>query len=392
MGLNNSTYTQSLGIPFTQYVTSSADHASVSSSTYFNDVSDNIPRYKDADGNILEPMVSASYAVTASYALSGGSGGGGGSTDTGSLLTTASAASNVITFTKGDASTFDVTIDTGSGGSAFPYEGDAVITGSLTISGSFNAFRVDSDDIVLGLNAGASLEAGVSRAVLIGENAGDSLTTSLYVVGIGYNAVSTGTNGITGTVAIGYRAGQNGTTGDYNTLIGYNTGQTISTGGNNTALGRDAMSSGTVTGDYNTSLGVSSGIDLTSGFRNVFVGYLAGDNNTTGFRNVYLGTSAGDSGVSGNYNIAIGDNADVSASGEHQIAIGRGVTTANDGDIRIGSGSIIPFSGSSITGDVSFPSTASAAYFVGDGSGLTGINGGDDPTVSTKIFVWFSTM
>ena len=114
MGLNNSTYTQSLGIPFTQYVTSSADHASVSSSTYFNDVSDNIPRYKDADGNILEPMVSASYAITASYALSGGSGGGGGSTDTGSLLTTASAALNVITFTKGDASTFDVTVDTGS--------------------------------------------------------------------------------------------------------------------------------------------------------------------------------------------------------------------------------------------------------------------------------------
>jgi len=148
---------------------------------------------------------------------------------------------------------------TGVSATAFPYEGDAVITGSLTISGSFNAFRVDSDDIVLGLNAGASLGAGTSRAVLIGENAGDSLTTSKYVVGIGYNAISTGTDGITGTIAIGYRAGQNGTTGDYNTLIGYNAGQTISTGGNNIALGRDAMSIGTVTGDFNTSLGSLSG-------------------------------------------------------------------------------------------------------------------------------------
>lgn len=59
----------------------------------------------------------ASYAtnsLTASYALA--SAGGGGSTDTGSLLTTASAVSNVITFTKGNGSTFNVTVSTGSGG------------------------------------------------------------------------------------------------------------------------------------------------------------------------------------------------------------------------------------------------------------------------------------
>lgn len=36
--------------------------------------------------------------------------------DTGSLLTTASVSENTITFTKGDASTFDITVDTGSGG------------------------------------------------------------------------------------------------------------------------------------------------------------------------------------------------------------------------------------------------------------------------------------
>jgi hypothetical protein len=72
MSLNNSTYTQSLGIPFTQYVTSSAGHALISSSTYFNDTSDNLPRYKDADGTVLVPFVSSSYAVTASYALNGG--------------------------------------------------------------------------------------------------------------------------------------------------------------------------------------------------------------------------------------------------------------------------------------------------------------------------------
>ena len=81
--------------------------------------------------------LSSSYALSASYAANGGvtrilTGSGiqispsnglgdvtitatGVSTNTGSLLTTASAALNVVTFTKGDGSTFNVTIDTGSG-------------------------------------------------------------------------------------------------------------------------------------------------------------------------------------------------------------------------------------------------------------------------------------
>ncbi len=46
--------------------------------------------------------VSASYAVTASFALNGG----GGTVDTGSLLVTSSAVNDTITFTKGDGSTY----------------------------------------------------------------------------------------------------------------------------------------------------------------------------------------------------------------------------------------------------------------------------------------------
>ena len=83
-----------------------------------------------------EGAISASYATTASYALNGG---GGGSTDTGSLLMTASVSSNIITFTKGNGTTFPITVDTGSGGgggSSFPYTGSAIISGSLRITGS----------------------------------------------------------------------------------------------------------------------------------------------------------------------------------------------------------------------------------------------------------------
>ena len=55
-------------------------------------------------------------------------------------LVTASVNLNTITFTKGDSTTFALTVDTGSGGggggAAFPYTGSAEITGSLIVTGS----------------------------------------------------------------------------------------------------------------------------------------------------------------------------------------------------------------------------------------------------------------
>jgi hypothetical protein len=60
--------------------------------------------------------ITGSLFGTASWAINVVNGGGGGSTDTGSLLTTASVNLNTITFTKGDGSTFPITVNTGSGG------------------------------------------------------------------------------------------------------------------------------------------------------------------------------------------------------------------------------------------------------------------------------------
>lgn len=59
--------------------------------------------------------------------------GSGGSVNTGSLMTTASAALNVLTFTKGDGSTFAVTVDTGSGGGSADLTAD--LTANLTVGG-----------------------------------------------------------------------------------------------------------------------------------------------------------------------------------------------------------------------------------------------------------------
>ena len=79
--------------------------------------------------------------------------------DTGSLLVTSSATNNVITFTKGDGSTYTNTIDTGSGGgggSAFPFTGDAQITGSLGVSGSLVIQGNSYPDNRLGFKSGST--------------------------------------------------------------------------------------------------------------------------------------------------------------------------------------------------------------------------------------------
>jgi hypothetical protein len=61
----------------------------------------------DLIGN-ADTAISSSYALTASFALNAGG------ADTGSLMVTGSVSLNTLTFTKGDGSTFNLTVDTGS--------------------------------------------------------------------------------------------------------------------------------------------------------------------------------------------------------------------------------------------------------------------------------------
>jgi len=107
---------------------------------------------------------SASYALTASYAMNGGS--GGGSTDTGSLLKTASAAGNTITFTKGDGSTFPVTV---AGGTGAPGGSDTQLqfNSASVFSGSSN-LRFNYTNNTIYLTGSISASSGANTVGFFG--------------------------------------------------------------------------------------------------------------------------------------------------------------------------------------------------------------------------------
>ena len=168
-----------------------------------------------------------------------------------------------------------------------------------------------------------------------------------------------------GNVIIGNRAGYT-TTNNYNVFIGYKTGYE-QPGGNNIFIGSEAGYYGDTLNQHNVAIGYEALRGISSSNHdsqnNVVIGYRAGKYVQNGNENIILGPRSGFDITDGNHNIIIGPYA---ASGSGNI----------NNQLIIGSASISPISASLTTGDIIFPSTASAAYFVGDGSQLTNLPGG----------------
>jgi hypothetical protein len=227
--------------------------------------------------------------------------------------------------------------------STFPYTGDAEITGSLVISGSFiprGPGVSHISNVSIGQNAGPGLMSTGQGNVLIGDNAGELLDDEDYAVLIGSSAGRSlqYSSGPHSNVFIGGAAGRNlrGTLGvaadaiDGNVLIGL-------------AAGYGAVIGNTDGVKYNTGIGQNSLYYINGGQGNTTIGFEAGKSISSGDGNIILG-----SGSLGTDNPS------------NQLRIGNG-------------NSLVTISASLATGDIIFPSTASAAYFVGDGSQLTGI-------------------
>ena len=255
-----------------------------------------------------------------------------------------------------------------SSGANISRESDVLITGSLVISGSFNAFTLDSDNIVLGAGAGVAMTANTNDNVIIGPNAGAALTDADANVFVGKNAGSTVTAGGEQNVAIGWYAMQDQDSDSIrNVYIGYQAGRMGRSTRGNVGLGMYSLF-GVDNNDneYNTAIGYGTGYSIDGGDYNQLFGYQSGYDLTSGHHNVLLGWEAGRGITTGNHNIIIGisSSTDIVSDTSHKLLIG--------------SGSVAVISASLLTGDIIFPSTASAAVFsgstyYGDGSNLTGI-------------------
>ncbi len=258
-----------------------------------------------------------------------------------------------------------------TGVSAFPFTGDAQITGSLTISGSFNATTTGSSNTTIGSGSGEDLTTGVQN-ILVGALAGKDNTVG------------------DGNVFIGYEAGETNTLGDYNVAMGYQAGKNLGTGtanDNNVAIGYKAgMGSGYTDANYNVFIGHQAGIDTTSGDHNIGLGFNSLFELKGGSNNIALGYQTGVNISSGTKNVMIGYEAGFKVTtGANNIFLGEGSNgtklggeTGTSNQLRIGIDDVVTISASLSTGDVIFYNTASApnfsGSFQGDGSQLTNLN------------------
>lgn len=178
--------------------------------------------------------LSASYALSSSYSLSG------------SFASTSTSASYALTAS--------YALNGGGGGTGFPYNGNAVITGSLTISGS-NNYPLKVNDFYLGRGVGG----GNAINITIGGNTNlANNTTGEGNVAIGLNALSSNTTGVQNT-AIGTPSLINNTTGQLNTAIGSYGLTNITTGVRNISLGYTAGYYLSGSSSYNICMGNYSG-------------------------------------------------------------------------------------------------------------------------------------
>ena len=151
----------------------------------------------DTTASYAENSISSSYALTASYALNGES------TDTGSLLVTASTTDNVITFTKGDSTTFTVTIDTGS--AVIIDTGSLITTASVSSNtitftkGDATTFDITVDTGSATTDTGSLLVTASVSSNTITFTKGDSTTFDITVDTGSATPIDTGSFATTGS-------------------------------------------------------------------------------------------------------------------------------------------------------------------------------------------------
>jgi hypothetical protein len=159
-------------------------------------------------------------------------------------------------------------------------------------------------------------------------------------------------------------AGFSNPTGSGNVLVGTNAGNSLTTGQFNTFVG--ASAGPTATGDQNTFLGTGAGLQVLTGSSNTLLGRGAGSLTlTTGDGNVLVGFNA-NAWASGTSNgVALGISATTEASA---VAVGSSATASGSSSVVLGANSSATSNSSIVLGA---GSSASAAGAVAIGAGVS---------------------
>ena len=285
---------------------------------------------------------------------------------------------------------------TGVTSNPFPFTGDAVISGSLLVSGS--GLDVTGDTELIGnLTVSGSTPTINLRGVTTIDNGIKIHRPNTLSIGIG--AVSLGSNTGGNNVALGYHAGCETGTCSFITAVGANAGRKAGTstvavgayslgnvtGNSNTAVGYQSIN-GTGTGQQNSALGYQSLYGLSNGNFNTGIGYFASQCITTGNSNTSIGQSSLRTMGTGNFNTALGSLAGCkTVAGSSNVYIGykAGPSTTNTTEsnklyINNNEGNPLikgDFAAKTLTfsGSLNVSQSITADSFVGDGSGLTNV-------------------
>jgi hypothetical protein len=171
--------------------------------------------------------------------------------------------------------------------------------------------------------AGNSFLNLTSDNYLIGQGAGNSLTTGQFNSFMGYEAGFLSQSGMQ-NIFIGYKAGHTNESGNWNTFLGFEAGLS-NTGSDNTFIGYKAGRAHTFQGG-NVHIGSKAGEFATNGEQNIFIGESSGAYNETGSQNVFMGFKSGFENRSGKFNVYIGSSTfQSSTSSSQNVAIGNNV-------------------------------------------------------------------
>jgi hypothetical protein len=301
-----------------------------------------------------------------------------------------------------------------SGSEILRVQGDARVTGILTVGESSITFNGQNNTIGIGTGTVIS-ESGITVGVITAVSFTGSLTGAASSVTV-TNSISTTTtyyptfssddgqilvdkskllyqpssgelkagsvnvSGLTSTRTLRVFSGVSGGL----TITGIttiNSGRLqFGTGLENIRIGFNAAPN--TTGNSNIAIGDGPLAGLTSGSTNIGVGQYALESLTSGSNNIAIGERAGRF-LTGNNNVIIGrfdgnsNNLDIrNSSNNIVLADGQGnIRQYINSSGRVGFNTFNPVTDFHVVGNSRFSGIVTAAFFVGDGSGLTNISG-----------------